>query len=442
MTLRSSFNESVHAIMELEKKAEEVVHDAMETALDAARHPGKIVNMTREFFRLEAAGGLVLVGAAILALICANTPLYHLYHYFFNEVNFAIGFANNGGWEFTLEKSLLLWINDGLMAIFFFLVGLEIKRELSEGTLSDKKNIVLPAMAAIGGMAIPALIYVFLNMDAPHNMHGWAIPAATDIAFALGVLALVGSRAPVSLKILLTAVAIIDDVGAIIIIALFYSEQFSPTILMTACLPLAALVLLNWRGASSAVPYILLGVVLWVLVLKSGVHATLAGLTVALFIPMRCRTNPRYSPAKFLEHELHPWVAFMILPVFAFANAGVPLNDIGFANLLNPVTLGIALGLFAGKQLGVFAMLWMVIKLGWAPKPAGTNWTQLYAVSILCGIGFTMSLFIGSLAFPGDMVLQAGVRVGVLLGSLASAVLAYVLLRYGPTTQMQVKQHV
>ncbi len=411
----------------------EKTENAVETAVNIAAEPRKLVDMTREFFRLEAAGGIVLVLASAMALIIANSPLFGMYNYIFNEVDFRIGFSDIGALDTEIHKSILLWINDGMMAVFFFLVGLEIKREVLEGELSTTKKALLPALAAIGGMAVPAAIYYYINMDTPELLRGWAIPAATDIAFALGVLALVGSRAPISLKVLLTAIAIIDDIGAILIIAIFYSASIETSALLFALIPFLGLLLLNRRGVSTTAPYILLGILLWIAVLKSGVHATLAGVIIALMVPMRCKSNPEYSPCKHLEHSLHPWVAFMILPIFGFANAGVPFDGMGLHSLLEPVTLGIAAGLFIGKQIGIFGILWLTIVTGLSPKPKDTNWWQLYAVSLLCGIGFTMSLFIGGLAFEG-VEMQASVRLGVLVGSIASAILAFAILKFGPTS--------
>ena len=387
---------------------------------------------------MEASGGIMLVLASVLALIIANTSGYSLYHHILNEVDFRVGFTGIGSGEIELHKSILLWINDGMMAIFFFLVGLEIKREILEGELSTFKKALLPILTAIGGMAVPALVYYIINKDGA-ALDGWAIPAATDIAFALGVLAIVGSRAPVSLKVLLTAIAIIDDIGAILIIAIFYSPYLHEQILLYALVPIVGLFLLNRRGVVSKAPYILLGILLWIAVLKSGVHATLAGVITALMIPMRAPGNSGYSPVKTLEHSLHPWAAFLILPLFAFANAGVPFKGMGWESLLDPVTLGIAAGLFVGKQAGVFSVLWLTIVTGICEKPKDATWLQLYAVSLLCGIGFTMSLFIGGLAFSG-VEMQASVRLGVLIGSIASAVLAYLLLRFGPVKQETIQQ--
>ena len=394
--------------------------------------PLKITSLLRDFFRLEASGGIILVIAALLALVIANTSLYYYYDYFLNEVQFRIGFSDKYGSDLLLKKSILLWINDGLMAIFFFLVGLEIKRELLEGELSSRTRALLPALAAVGGMVVPAALFWYINKDNPEAIHGWAIPAATDIAFALGVLSLVGSRAPISLKILLTAIAIIDDLGAILIIAIFYSENVYAGPLAFAGVALLIMTILNRRGVVGAIPYIFIGLILWVAVLKSGIHATLAGVITAFFIPLRSGEDTAHCPLKQLEHALHPWVAYCVLPIFAFANAGVPFSGMGLKDLFEPVTLGIILGLFVGKQIGIFSVLFITIKLGLSPKPQNANWWQLYAVSVLCGIGFTMSLFIGGLAYEG-VEMQASVRMGVLVGSILSAILAYLILRYGPT---------
>ena len=319
-------------------------------------------SMISEFFRLEAAGGLVLILASILALVIANTGLYEFYHYILENVRFSIGFTTARGLDIELNKNILHWINDGFMAIFFFLIGLEIKRELLEGELSSRDRALLPALAAIGGMAIPAAVYWFINRDTPVNMPGWAISSATDIAFAICMVALVGSRVPASLKILLMAIAVIDDLGAIIIIALFYSHGFNLGPLMFAGIALAGLFTLNRRGVGSTFPYIILGLILWVAVLQSGIHATLAGVITALFIPLKCTKHRDYFPAKHLEHRLHPWVAFMILPIFGLANAGVPFDGISFSSLGDPLTLGIALGLILGKPLGIFTILYLAIR--------------------------------------------------------------------------------
>lgn len=377
----------------------------------------------------EAMGGVFLVVAAGLALLVANTPLYALYDYAFRDVGFQIGFDDPQGRRFLLEKPVLLWINDALMAIFFFLVGLEIKREFMEGGLSGRTRAVLPLVAAIGGMAVPAAVFAFINLAAPaENLRGWAVPAATDIAFALGVLALLGTRAPPALRILLAAIAIIDDLGAIAIIALFYSEEISFGALGGAAAAVLALFILSRRNVSSTVPYILIGIVLWVYTLNSGIHATLAGVVTALFIPLHNHKRPEISPLRELEHALHPTVAFAILPLFAFANAGVPFAGMGWGSLTDPLTLGIALGLFLGKQAGVFGALFLAIRLGVAPMPKGCGWRHLYGLALLCGIGFTMSLFIGGLAFDG-LEHQAAVRLGVLAGSLFSALAGYAVLK-------------
>ncbi|MCC6598424.1 MAG: Na+/H+ antiporter NhaA [Alphaproteobacteria bacterium] len=390
----------------------------------------------REFFKLSSAGGILLVIAAVLALVVANTELYALYDYVLHTISFRIGFdsVGRGGFDFEVKKSLLHWVNDGFMAVFFFLVGLEIKRELMTGELSTRSRAILPFLAAIGGMAAPALVYYFINSGTPENLAGWAIPSATDIAFALGVLALLGTRAPMRLKILLMAIAVIDDLGAILIIAVFYSHDLEPVPFLFAAAALAGLAGLNLRKVSSTAPYIILGIILWVAVLKSGVHATLAGVATALFIPMSCPKREGFSPAKHLEHALHPWVAFGILPIFAFANAGVPFTGMGLHSLGEPVTLGITLGLVLGKQVGIFLTLWLAIKLGLSPMPKGVRWVHLYGVSILCGIGFTMSLFIGGLAFA-DLHHQASIRLGVLVGSIFSACLGYAVLYLAPQAE-------
>jgi NhaA family Na+:H+ antiporter len=325
---------------------------------------------------------------------------------------------------------LLLWVNDGLMAIFFFLVGLEIKREVVEGELSSIERASLPQIAAIGGMAVPAAVFAFANWSVPGNLSGWAIPAATDIAFALGILALLGTRAPVALKIFLLAIAIIDDLGAIVIIALFYTEQISLASLLVGAVGLAVLMALNRSGVVKIAPYAIVGIVMWVAVLKSGVHATLAGVVVAMTIPIHGRsgaTAARISPLKNLEHGLAPGVAFLVLPLFAFANAGVSLRGLQIADIFAPLPLGIALGLFLGKQMGVFGFTWLGVKTGLCRLPSSTSWAQIYGVACLTGIGFTMSLFIGTLAFDtGDQI--NAVRIGVLLGSALSATLGFLVL--------------
>lgn len=365
--------------------------------------------------------GILLVAAAALALVLDNSSLAWLYDSLLRTpVIVQIG-------TFAIDKPLLLWVNDGLMAVFFFLIGLEIKRELIEGRLSHWRTASLPAIAAVGGMAVPALIYVALNYDDPARLSGWAIPAATDIAFALGILALLGRRVPAEIKIFLLALAILDDLGAILIIALFYTTQLSLISLVAAGIGLATLLTLNLRGITRIAPYIVVGVFMWVFVLKSGVHATLAGVAIALTIPLRSRNGQARSPLVELEHALHPWVAFLIMPAFAFANAGVPLSGLSFTDLMEPVPLGIAAGLFVGKQLGVFAFAWAGVRIGLARLPQGVTWAQLYGAGLLAGIGFTMSLFIGTLAFA-DPQQATAVRLGVLIGSTLSAVSGYLML--------------
>ena len=362
------------------------------------------------------------MAVALLALIANNSPLAVFYSGFLStpvEVQFG---------SFEIAKPLLLWINDGIMAIFFFLVGLEIKKEVIEGELSTFDKAALPLFAALGGIIAPAAIFVFFNWSDPVLVQGWAIPAATDIAFALGVLALVGSRVPVSLKILLLAVAIIDDLAAIIIIAIFYTQDLSLVALGWGGIGAAGLFALNRIGVMRIMPYALIGVFVWACVLKSGVHATLAGVITALAIPLKAKNPSESSPLHRAEHGLHIWVAFLILPLFAFANAGVSLKGISVSDLLAPLPLGIALGLFVGKQVGVFSMAWISVKLGLSKLPTGATWPQVYAIACLTGVGFTMSLFIGTLAFEGDEVLNA-VRLGVLMGSIASGILGYTLLR-------------
>lgn len=389
----------------------------------------RIVEIARDFGQMEAAGGIVLIIASVLALIVANSALYPLYHYLLNEVYFHIGFVDGDLLNFQVEKSVLHWVNDGLMALFFFLVGLELKEELAEGSLSTPSKILLPLVAAAGGMAVPALFYSLVNMGTPENMGGWAIPTATDIAFALCMLAFVGSRAPLSLKILLIAAAIFDDIGAILIIGLFYTDTLAANVLLFCIVPLAGLLILNRKGVAAKGPYIVLSLVLWLAVLESGVHATLAGIIAALFIPARveCKTDRRHlKPASELQHGLHPWVAFLVLPIFGFANAGVPFTGMSWDSFLQPVTLGIIVALVFGKQIGIFTSIFVLVKLGWVKKPEGANWLQIYGLSVLCGIGFTMSLFIGGLALS-DVAMQASVRLGVLTGSVISAVAALLI---------------
>ncbi len=380
----------------------------------------------REFLRLEAAGGIVLVCAAAVAILLANSPLAWLYDGLLaTPVVIQVG-------ALSLAKPLLLWVNDGLMAVFFFLVGLEIKREVLEGELSSFSQTALPAAGAVGGMVVPILIYLALNLDGGLALRGWAIPAATDIAFALGVLSLLGSRVPASLKVFLLALAIMDDIGAILIIALFYAGDLSLLSLGLALIGIAALVVMNRLGVTKLAGYILIGIAVWVCVLKSGIHATLAGVAIAFCIPLGRGRSGDHSPLKELEHALHPWVAFGILPVFAFANAGVSLVGLTPSALFAQVPLGIAAGLFVGKQLGVFGCVAAAVRLGWCRLPSGVNWLHVYGVALLTGIGFTMSLFIGTLAFGGatETAYAAEVRIGVIGGSLLSAALGYGVLRF------------
>lgn len=362
--------------------------------------------------------------SALLAVIFANTALKSFYQLFLLtpvEVRFG---------ALEIAKPLLLWINDGLMAVFFFLVGLELKRELLEGELSERRNIIMPGVGAIGGMLVPALIYLYFNYDNPDAVKGWAIPAATDIAFALGILALLGSRVPTSIKIFLTSLAIFDDIGAIVIIALFYTSKMSIAALIAVALCLPVLAFLNRRNIVSKSPYILVGLIMWVAMLKSGIHATLAGVILAIFIPLRSDSEPDISPLKSLEHDLHSVVAFFVLPVFAFVNAGLDIGGVTTDQILHGVPIGIALGLFLGKQIGVFGFCWLFAKLGIARLPAGMSWLSLYGTSALCGIGFTMSLFIGSLAFEETGInLLFDERTGIILGSLASGLVGYAVLR-------------
>ncbi len=363
--------------------------------------------------------------AALLALIASNSLLQNAYLTLFSTpVEVKIG-------ALEIAKPLILWVNDGLMAIFFFLIGLEIKREILQGELSSPDKATLPIMAAIGGMAGPALVFVAINASSPGTLNGWAIPAATDIAFALGVLLLLGSRVPASLKVFLLAIAIIDDLGAITIIALFYTADLSLTALSLAALGIGGLIALNRMGVKAVTPYVLIGLFVWVCVLKSGVHATLAGVVTALAIPIRGHRAQSQSPLHRIEHGLHPWVAFGILPLFAFANAGVSLTGVSFTDLLAPLPLGIAAGLVLGKQLGVFGATFLAVKAGLANRPTGASWAHIYGVACLTGIGFTMSLFIGTLAF-GDAALLDQVRLGVLSGSLVSALLGVAILMAAP----------
>ena len=382
------------------------------------------VSMIRDFLKLEAAGGIILVATAALALIVANSPLNVLYDALLNlPVSLQFG-------ALILAKPLLLWINDGLMALFFLLVGLEIKRELVVGELSSWDRASLPGFCALGGMILPALIYYGLNAGDALALRGWAIPTATDIAFAVGVLSLLGPRVPAALKIFLLALAIVDDLGAIVIIAVFYTADLSFVSLGLAALGILALAGLNLCSVRRLAPYLLVGLFIWVCVLKSGVHATLAGVAVAMFIPIRPAPgrDEGESPLERLEHMLLPWVGFAIMPSFAFANAGVSFAGLSREDLTAPLSLGIALGLFLGKQIGIFSVGWLVVKMGLCRRPEGLSWSALYGVSLLAGIGFTMSLFIGSLAFD-DLAHATAIRLGVFSGSLLSAITGYFWLR-------------
>lgn len=377
----------------------------------------------QRFFHSDASGGIILIIAASLAMLLANLDVSSgLYRAFLDTpVQLKVG-------ALEINKNMLLWINDALMAVFFLLIGLEVKREMVEGALATRRQAIFPVVAALGGMVVPALVYLAFNAQDPVASSGWAIPAATDIAFALGVLALLGSRVPASLKIFLMALAIIDDLGAIVIIALFYTHDLSLLSLAIAAAAIAALAILNVSGVRRTGLYILVGVILWTAVLKSGVHATLAGVIVGFFIPLK--TQKGKSPAKQLEHVLHPWVAFMILPLFAFANAGVSLQGVTLEGLTSLLPLGIMAGLFIGKPLGISLFCWLALKLGFARLPEGTNFSQIMAVGVLCGIGFTMSIFIASLAFGAvDPELITWAKLGILLGSLLSAVVGYNMLR-------------
>lgn len=376
------------------------------------------------FLKLESTGGIILIATSLLAMICANSFLAPWYQLLLDTpVEIRIG-------ALEIAKPLLLWINDGLMAIFFFLIGLELKRELLEGELSDPRNIILPGVGAVGGMLVPALIYILLNKGDATALQGWAIPAATDIAFALGILALLGPRVPTSLKVFLTSLAIFDDIGAIVIIAAFYTDGISVSALFIVAICLPLLFILNRRNVLSFSPYVLIGIVMWVAMLKSGVHATLAGVLLAVFIPIRSKKNADFSPLKKLEHDLHGVVAFFVLPVFAFVNAGIDIRDMSMEQVVHGVPMGIALGLFAGKQIGIFGLCWLAIKTKLTKQPSGMTWSSLYGTAALCGVGFTMSLFIGSLAFEETGVnLLFDERMGIIIGSIASGIVGYVLLR-------------
>jgi len=391
----------------------------------------------KSFLKKDSAVGILLMIATGLAMIFANTSLNVVYDLFL-ETPFEVRL----GRHIHIAKPLLLWINDGLMAIFFLLIGLEVKREVLVGQLSSRAQIALPGIAAVGGMLAPAIIYVIINAGDSAALNGWAIPAATDIAFALGILALAGDRVPTSLKIFLLALAIMDDLGAIVIIAIFYSGDLSNGMLILAAICLVALVILNRMKVMSITPYMWVGALLWIFVLKSGVHATLAGVALAFAIPLKDNNNPDHSPLEHLEHELHPWVSFLILPVFAFANAGIPFAGMSFGDLFHAVPLGIMLGLVVGKLVGVYGFSMVAIKMGLAQMPKGASGQHLFGVAALCGIGFTMSLFIGGLAFEhtgGDAETYLLThRMGILAGSLIAGVAGYLILKLAtPVAEMQ-----
>ena len=386
-----------------------------------------VLKTLTEFTRLESASGILLLVAAILAMVIENSAAKSLYDALLETpVEIRIG-------AFEIAKPLLLWINDGLMAIFFFLIGLEIKREFLAGELAKFSRVVLPVTGAIGGMAVPAAIYAYINWGDPVALKGWAIPSATDIAFALGVLALLGSRIPNSLKLFLMTLAIVDDLGAIVIIAFFYTADLSISSLILATVAVIILFVMNRIGVLVLAPYILVTIVLWAAVLKSGVHATLAGVLAAFFIPFKAQQGKTQTQLEILEHELHPTVGYAVLPLFAFANAGIPFEAMTFEYLVHPVPLGIAAGLFFGNQIGVFGFSWLAIKLRISKLPPDISWLQLYGIASLCGIGFTMSLFVGSLAFEqGGPDFAVDDRVGILVGSIASGILGYLILRFAP----------
>lgn len=376
-----------------------------------------MTDVIRQFLKMESAGGIVLIVAAVLAMFVANSDLQPLYDSTLHT--------------YIAGLSVGHWINDGLMVIFFLLIGLEVKRELVQGALNSKDKATFPAVAAIGGMIAPALVYLAFNWGDPLAVSGWAIPAATDIAFALGVLALLGNRVPLALKVFLLALAIIDDLGVIVIIALFYSSDLSMIALASAFVSTVVLVAMNMRKVTSIPAYVVVGLILWFSVLQSGVHATLAGVVLGFAIPLQGKTGDDPSPLKKMEHALHPYVSYLILPIFAFANAGVSLDGVSLANLTEMLPLGIALGLLLGKPLGIFTFSWTAVKLGIAKLPARVNFTHIFAVSVLCGIGFTMSIFISSLAFVGvngEFVTLS--RLGILIGSTLAAVIGYVVLHF------------
>ncbi|MFN1515359.1 Na+/H+ antiporter NhaA [Vibrio owensii] len=373
-------------------------------------------DVIRDFFKMESAGGILLVIAAAIAMTIANTPLGETYQAMLHTYVFGMSVSH--------------WINDGLMAVFFLLIGLEVKRELLEGALKSKETAIFPAIAAVGGMLAPALVYVAFNAGDPEAISGWAIPAATDIAFALGIMALLGKRVPISLKVFLLALAIIDDLGVVVIIALFYTGDLSTMALVVGFIMTGVLFMLNAKNVTKLTPYMIVGAILWFAVLKSGVHATLAGVVIGFAIPLKGKKG-EHSPLKHMEHALHPYVAFGILPLFAFANAGISLEGVSMSGLTSMLPLGIALGLLVGKPLGIFTFSWAAVKMGIAKLPEGVNFMHIFAVSVLCGIGFTMSIFISSLAFGNvSPEFDTYARLGILMGSTTAAVLGYALLHF------------
>ncbi|ATW42644.1 Na+/H+ antiporter NhaA [Glaesserella parasuis] len=383
-----------------------------------------MIQHIRKFLQLESASGILLLAFAMLAMLFANTPLKDLYFDFLSmPVSIQIGL-------FSIHKPLLMWVNDGFMAVFFVLIGLEVKREMMVGAISSYQRAIFPAIGALGGMIVPALVFTLINSDSPEFQQGWAIPMATDIAFALGVLGLLGKRVPFALKIFLLALAIIDDLGAIVVIAIFFSHELSTTALISAAIAITALIIMNRMRVTAICAYMVVGLILWASVLKSGVHATLAGVIIGFCVPLKGKNGE--EPLAHFEHILAPWCSFVILPLFAFSNAGVSLAGMSLSTLFSPLTMGVALGLLVGKTLGVFSFSFLAVKLGIAQLSEGINFKQIFAVSILCGIGFTMSMFLAGLAFGGDEAdgqFISLARLGILIGSGISAVLGYYLLK-------------
>ncbi len=384
-----------------------------------------MIQQLKKFLQLESASGILLLAFAMLAMVCANTPLKDLYFDFLSmPVSIQIGL-------FSIHKPLLMWVNDGFMAVFFVLVGLEVKREMMVGAISSYQKAIFPAIGALGGMVVPALVFALINHDSPEFQQGWAIPMATDIAFAVGVLGLLGKRVPFALKIFLLALAIIDDLGAIVVIAIFFSHDLSTTALISAGIAIATLIIMNRMRVTAICAYMVVGLILWASVLKSGVHATLAGVIIGFCVPLKGKNGE--EPLAHFEHILAPWCAFVILPLFAFSNAGVSLSGMSLNTLFSPLTMGVALGLIVGKTLGVFSFSFLAVKLGIAQLSEGINFKQIFAVSILCGIGFTMSMFLAGLAFGGDEAdgrFISLARLGILIGSGISAIVGYYLLKH------------